>query len=135
VAGITYRSLVGLENLTSVEGDLRIANSAALDSLSALQNLTVVGGQLTIESTAVPTLSGLENITSVGGELGIILNASLTRLGPLHDWPADAVSGVITIAFNPQLPECEPLAFDASQTGAACTGSSCINNEGTGTCP
>lgn len=134
VSRVTYASLNGLQSLTSVGQNLELIN-VGLDSLSGLENLATVGGALSITNTDISGLSELGNLTSIGGTLGISLNDSLTTLGPLLDWPGNAISGLIAISFNPLLPQCEVETFDASQTNAACNDVSCASNEGTGTCP
>jgi phosphotransferase system IIB component len=78
-------SLSGLENITSVGGYLSIQNNDVLTSLSGLDNITSVGGILSIGNNDVLTsLGGLENLTSVGGNWGIQNNAALTSLCSLY---------------------------------------------------
>ncbi len=63
-------SLTGLENLTSIEGNLSIgvesfwvSGNHSLTSLTGLTNLVSIGGNLGISDNIVlPSLSGLDNI-------------------------------------------------------------------------
>ncbi len=56
-------SLAGLENITSLGGELYIHSSDQLEDLTALQNLTSIGGQLLVRwSDGLESLAGLENI-------------------------------------------------------------------------
>jgi hypothetical protein len=61
-------TLDGLNNIQTIEGDLRIGNDTrggnpSLVSLAALENLTYLKGSLFIEqNTALPGLTGLENV-------------------------------------------------------------------------
>ena len=134
ITRVSYSSLNGLQSLTSVGEDLELIN-VGVDSLSGLEGLTSIGGALSITNTDVSSLNELASLTAVGGTLGISLNSSLTRLGPLHDWPSTMLSGLIAISFNTELPQCEVEAFDSSQVNAACNEVSCASNDGTGTCP
>ena len=95
----TLKNLTGLENLTSVGGDLEIFDNDALTSLTGLDNLTSVGGYLLIrENTVLTNLSGLENITSVGGSLYISDNGALTSLTGLDN--LTSVGGYLNIYNN-----------------------------------
>ena len=105
-------SLSGLENITSVGGSLSIWNNATLTNLSGFVNITSVGGSLYIDENDVLTsLSGLENITSVGGNLSIGSyyrgNLALTSLEMTG---LQRVDGDFTISGNPLL--CNILADD-----------------------
>jgi hypothetical protein len=133
VSGISYTSLDGLQDLTSVSNDLYIGENAGLESLSGLEDLTSVGRLDIVINGALTSLSGLEGLTSVD-TLAIGVNGELTSLGPLHDWPSNTVSGGIEISFNARLPQCEVEAFDSAQVNAACTESSCSFNDDTATC-
>eukprot|EP00808_Paulinella_micropora_P009065 g44795.t1 len=77
-------SLSGLESLTSVGGNLEIYGNSALTSLSGLDNLNSVGGYLWIrDNSALTTMSGLDNLNSVGSNLLIIANSALTNMSGL----------------------------------------------------
>ena len=86
ISNIVSTNLSGLENLSSIGGELFIASNTALTSISVLSNLSSIGADLHIRSNAALTnLSGLENISSVGAGLRIINNAALTNLSGLEN--------------------------------------------------
>jgi hypothetical protein len=101
------KSLKGLENLTSVGGNLSIEENDALTSLSGLESLTSVGGSLSIgwgsrwSNPALTSLSGIENLTSVGGRLSFEKNRALTNLSGLEN--LTSVGGNLVIDLNPAL--------------------------------
>ena len=77
-------SLTVLENLTSIGGELWIVENNALTSLSGLESLSSIGGDLNIDDNWVLiSLSGLESLASIGGNLYIWHNA-LTSLSGLN---------------------------------------------------
>lgn len=78
-------SLTGLENLDYVGGDLQIGHllnpNPILDNLMGLEGLTIVGGTLFIyNNPSLINLTGLENLDTIGGQLRILRNDSLTDL-------------------------------------------------------
>ncbi|WP_367391483.1 gliding motility-associated C-terminal domain-containing protein [Lewinella sp. LCG006] len=76
--------LSNLLNLTSVTGDLIIANNDALTNLDELVNLSAIGGGFQIFSNAALTnLDGLVNISAIEGYLDIRDNDALTNLDGL----------------------------------------------------
>lgn len=76
-----------LSDYTVVSGNLKIVSST-LGSLSGLENIAGMGGNLWIESNDnLINLSALSNITSVGGNLYIINNPGLTSLTGLENIP------------------------------------------------
>lgn len=86
IQNLSLESLSGLDSLTQVGGDLTISGNNALVSLSGLEALTSVGGGLMIgDNNALASLSGLESLTSVGGSLFVRGGAlgSLSGLGAL----------------------------------------------------
>ena len=78
-----------------ISGDLSVEDSPFI-TLEALENLTSIGGNLSIGSLGasnarLTSLAGLENLTSVGGYLSIFGNAALTSLAGLKNLsPASA---------------------------------------------
>ena len=81
-----FTSLSGLDNVTSIGGDLWIRNNIALTSLTGLDNLTSVEGDLIIEKNSVLTsLAGMDNVTSVDGDLIIEWNSVLPNLIGLNN--------------------------------------------------
>src|SRR5690606_6501877 len=68
---------------THISGDLFI-RGAGINSLSALSNITSVGGHLFVEETILlNSLQGLNSLTSVGGELTLRDNRNLNYIGDL----------------------------------------------------
>ncbi len=95
-------SLLGIEGLFSVGGDLYIQNNPALTSLSGLDNLTSVGGMNIVSNASLTSLSGLENLVSVDdGGMNISSNASLTSLSDLEN--LTTVGGYLYIGNNASL--------------------------------
>lgn len=66
ISGEAIQNLNGLQNITSIAGDL-VINGTSITNLSGLQNLTQVGGDLTFGlNYSLSSLTGLENLVSVG---------------------------------------------------------------------
>ncbi|MBK8504153.1 MAG: hypothetical protein IPL46_19270 [Saprospiraceae bacterium] len=84
---IEVGSLKGLENLTSVGGDLWIwrNKSPSLVNLFGLNGLHYVAGNFYLFSNdAITDCTGLENLDSTGGELSVSGNPSLNSLQGLE---------------------------------------------------
>jgi hypothetical protein len=95
-------TLSGLQNINSVGGDLNINNNEALKSLSGLENIRSVGGDLVIQSDiSLTDLVGLDGIISVGRDLNIQDNDALTSLKGLQG--ITSVYGDLSIWSNKQL--------------------------------
>jgi hypothetical protein len=95
-------SLTGLENITSIAGGLGISSNDALTSLTGLENVTSIGGHLNIyENYALTSLTGLENVTSIGGGFSIYNNDALTSLTGLEG--LTSIGGRLDIGFNDAL--------------------------------
>jgi hypothetical protein len=126
--------LSGLSQLTHIGGAFSIVANG-LTSLNGLEQLKTVGGVFGISSNgALTSLSGLEHVTSVGLTLVIDGNPKLTSLAPLHGWPADALKADLAVHDNVELPQCDVDSFDAQQTGALTACSNCSGNDAAGTC-
>ena len=79
IDGTNITSLRGLDNLTSIEGNLVIQNNSMLTSLEGLEALTYVGGHVLIrDNGALTSLAGLAALTSIGGDVTIVDNENLT---------------------------------------------------------
>ena len=79
----------------------------ALTSLTGLDNLTSIGGNLGIRNNnALTSLTGLEGLTSIGGFLDISHNAALTSLTGLDSIDAGSITNLY-IFNNPTLTTCE----------------------------
>ena len=105
-------NLEGLNNLTTIDGNLELGleaffvtftgnvitgllqydNSNTLNDLSALSNLTNIGGDfLFTDNNVITSLQGLNNLTTIDGRLRILNTTALTSLAGL-----DALTSVIS---------------------------------------
>ncbi len=73
----TLITLKGLDNLTSVSGSLNIMSNDALASLDALKNITSVGSLFIRRNDILASLNGLDNIASVDDDINIGYNQGL----------------------------------------------------------
>ena len=87
-------SLIGLNNLLAIQGDLKLCGNYTLSSLSGLENLTFIGGNLqvggiefvygfTFGNRLLVNLSGLTRLAAIGGGLFIAGNSNLATLSGL----------------------------------------------------
>lgn len=99
VSGAEITNLDGLSSLTSVGGNLSIANNSSLTDLSGLSSLAAIGGTLHVQGNDVLTqLDGLSELASVGGSVLILRN---TALGQLHGLSSLAsIGGTLRIWSN-----------------------------------
>jgi hypothetical protein len=125
-------SLAGLGDVQDV-GAVVVEFHKGLTSLAGLEGLTKLISLDVHNNDALTTLAGLDNIVSVEQKLAVETNVALSTLGPLLDWPADAIVGGFHISGNTSLPQCEVDAFDQAQTNPLAT-CGCNGNAGTGTC-
>jgi hypothetical protein len=101
--------LSGLENLTSIGGNLDIHANSVLENLTGLESLTSIGGYIMIgngdaKSTdarnkmngnpSLKSLTGLENLETIGGGLFTQFNNSLTSFKGLEK--IDSIGGIRT---------------------------------------
>ena len=95
-----------LENLNGLEwihsaADVYIYENEYLSSLSGLEELTSISGELQITNNAsITTLSGLESLTSIGSSLDILSNEALINLSGLE--ALETVAQSININNNMQ---------------------------------
>lgn len=124
-------SLLGLENITSIQGSfdnlgegigLQISNNNSLTSIAALSNLSLLDGNLNIFSNnSLSSLQGLEGITSINGNININTNNQITSLVGLNN--LTSVNGVgffgggINIANNDSLTTLNGLSSLVSING------------------
>ena len=66
IEGYGIFSLEGLSQIERVNGDLDICIVFDLESLSGLDNLTYVGGSLSVDYSGIVNLTGLGSLDSVG---------------------------------------------------------------------
>lgn len=96
ISGADIINLNGLGNITSIGGKLKIIDNGLLASLTGLENLSYINGDLIIGeyddvggrhgNPLLINLSGLNNLLNIGGDLLIMHNESLidiTALGNL----------------------------------------------------
>ena len=125
-------NLIGLNQITSIGGNLILANNESLTSLSGLDNLTSIGGTFTCNSNSLlanfigldnlstiqsyceilnnnnlSTLSGLDNLTTIGSYLNISFNSVLESLTGLEN--VSSISGQLDIFDNSSLIDIEAL--------------------------
>jgi len=101
-------SLSGLENLTSIGGNLQIVSNENLISLSGLESLTFIGGSLIIGTGwngwasggnfSLMSLTGLDNLTFIGGNLIIEDNSNLISLSGLEN--LTSIDGNLSIGID-----------------------------------
>jgi len=104
-----------LDNLSSIGGILSIVSNP-LTSLSGLDNLTYVGTNIEIISNVnLTSLTGLEGLTSIGGFLAILSNNGLTSLAGLNN--VTSIGGSLVIDHNQILTSLEGLENVASIEG------------------
>jgi hypothetical protein len=106
ISGNGISNLNGLAVLTSIFGNLVIYGNDSLISLTGLDNLNTIEGDLQIGSSAqgignwgnpaLTSLTGLEGLISVGGNLRIYRNIALTNMLGLQN--LTIVDGDLTIA-------------------------------------
>jgi len=104
--GSSLTNLDALNQITDIQGDLRISNVGTITNLTALNNLTALGGSLIISGNySLVDLSGLENLTSISGEIEIVNNNSLASLNGLDNLDYNGIT-YLSIHDNPNLTFC-----------------------------
>jgi len=84
ISGDEITNLNGLNVLVSLEGELDIGYTTALNNLSGLENISNIGETLRLYmNSGLFSLSGLDNLTIIGGNLRITNNSVLTDLSAL----------------------------------------------------
>jgi Secretion system C-terminal sorting domain/Receptor L domain len=91
-------NLDSLSQIKSIGGDMSVYGNDALTSLSGLDNLTSIGGDLGVGSTTMNSLSGLDKLTSIGGSLGVGHNHVMTSLSGLNS--LTSIGGVLGVSQN-----------------------------------
>jgi hypothetical protein len=100
INGINIRHLDSLNVLIAVGGSLEIWENDSLTNLTGLENITSIGGNLRIVRTKLTSLTGLEGVTTIGG-LDILSNYALTNLSGLDN--VSSIDGEAWIQYNPVL--------------------------------
>lgn len=107
IQGADITNLLSLSELENVAGNVSITLNPQLGSLAGLENLTSVGGNLFILRTPLQSLSGLSGLQSVGGQFQINRVAALQNLAGLSS--LSVVEGGIDILSNPSLTSLDGL--------------------------
>ena len=82
----TVSNLNGLNEITTIGGNLWLQNNIWLSTLNGLQNLDSIGGIIYIvNNEQLYSLTGLSQLKTVPGGIGISTNPSLTSLNGLHN--------------------------------------------------
>ena len=102
------RSLEGLENITFIGGNLTIASNHELESLSPLKNLDSVGVDISVRYCfSLPSLEGLENLEIANRNLFIENNTLITSLKGLDN--IRFVGKILSVKNNESLLSLEGL--------------------------
>lgn len=81
ITGSSIANLAGLQNITSIGGDL-VIQQTSLINLTGLNSLTQVGGSVELNmNQSMSTLSGLQNLVSIYGRLRLWDNPITTLQG------------------------------------------------------
>jgi len=117
-----FSSFEGLENVTTIEGDLYLWNiqlygdNILIESFDGLNNLITIGGGLYIEAVhSLQEVSGLENLQYIGSNLMIIWCPLLTSLAGLNG-VIEVGGDQIMIGGNSQLSYCSIPYFCLNPT-------------------
>jgi hypothetical protein len=94
-------SLTGLEGLTLIKGDLTIKDDTALIDLTGLEGITLILGSLEIQGTGIADLSALNNLCSVNGDMNLVRNNFLINLSGLES--LESIGGSLGVFENNQL--------------------------------
>ena len=91
--------MFGANNYTGINGNLEINSNifTAITDLKPLSTLTSVEGTLLVRNTQLTTLTGLDAITFVGGNLSVENNTVLTEFCSLFPLLKD---GVLTGSYH-----------------------------------
>ncbi len=116
IVGPDIESLEGLENLTTIGGDLGICRNKYIKDLTAFESLTSIGSLHICYDDALTSLDGLDRITSVKGDLYISDNAALTDISSLGNMTS--LGGALIIVNNSVLTNLSGLENITSVGGA-----------------
>jgi len=106
ISGTDITNLLGLSVITSFTGDLIIGENSfnssnpSLTSLTGLNNLTHIGGKLSVQNNeALTSLTGFDNLTSIGGGCYVWNNFNMLSLTGFNNMTL--FSGDLSIGDNP----------------------------------
>ncbi len=127
--GISYchrlKNLIGLKNVTTIEGSLYLGACDSLNSYSGFDKLTSIGEDFIVGGTywqpnKINSLDALEKLESIGGALRIYHCDSLTNLDGLENIDPQSLEE-LSIYDNPLLSSCEiesVCSYLANPTGS-----------------
>lgn len=106
ISGSGFTNLSGLENLTSIGGDLRIYACSNLVNLAGLENLNFIGGAIEIKKNTALSQIQLPQLNSLGtnsveGGFAITQNNALTSIDNFYS--LEKIYGDFRIVSNPSL--------------------------------
>lgn len=109
IIGEDITNLNGLANITSIRGELLVANNPSLKDFTGLNNLRSILGSLQVGNylngnSSLISFSGLENLDSIGSILFISKNQSLTDISAIENMKFNGYE--ILIQDNPLLSYC-----------------------------
>ncbi len=81
---IIWGGLEGLNNLTNIGGSLTVHYTGS-GNLVGLNNLISIGGDLDVTQTCIDSLTGFGNVTSIGGKLRLRHNHFLSNISGLSN--------------------------------------------------
>lgn len=99
-------NFIGLNNLTTINHELRLRQAQSLVSFEGLENLTTVGGFNCYSVPLIENLEGLDNLTTISDELYFRFCGNLTSLEGTN---LSSV-GSLNIQLNYNLSDCSILA-------------------------
>ncbi len=86
IVNYAIANLQGLQNITSIEGNLILENFDSISNLQELENLSYIGEDLFINGCDnLVSLQGLSNLDTLGGMLRILYNDGLSDLNGLEN--------------------------------------------------
>jgi hypothetical protein len=101
ISGTTISSLLALNNIDSISGDLSITFNLSLVDLNGLDSLDFVGGNSLITANGLSSLHGLQKLSYINGKLGIAANHRLENMEGSNS--LFHVDGDLSIAANSSL--------------------------------
>ncbi|MDC0465099.1 thrombospondin type 3 repeat-containing protein, partial [Pseudomonadales bacterium] len=103
------KNVDSFSNITTIGGDLTIANSSQLVDVAGLSNLKSLSGALTIlDNGNLANLSGFSKLTAIGGDVRISNNQLLENLYGLE--LLELIQGSLQVDSNAVLADCIGLA-------------------------
>ncbi|MHC1777728.1 MAG: T9SS type A sorting domain-containing protein [Lentimicrobium sp.] len=85
ISSTSMSSLTGLDNVSTIGGNITIYYNDYLTDISSLNKLTSIAGKLEIGYTALSSLEGLNNVTTIDRSLRINKNHSLKNFEGLNN--------------------------------------------------